>query len=86
MEKGDGHCSDCMPRPLRLVVRVFSLLVGVIQSRNLWTVPDCHSAAIDGQLGQHQSTTSTGQPLLNDPRFALYEKVSDFGRAGMQFE
>ncbi|KAL8630375.1 hypothetical protein Q9189_003935 [Teloschistes chrysophthalmus] len=33
-------------------------------------------AAIDGQLGQHQSTTSTGQPLLNDPRFALYEKSS----------
>ncbi|KAI4202122.1 MAG: hypothetical protein LQ350_002789 [Teloschistes chrysophthalmus] len=32
-----------------------------------------------GLLGQHQSTTSTGQPLLNDPRFALYEKVSDFG-------
>ncbi|KAL8773778.1 MAG: hypothetical protein Q9194_004246 [Teloschistes cf. exilis] len=31
-------------------------------------------AAIDGQLGQHQATTSTGQPLLNDPRFALYEK------------
>ncbi|KAI4126443.1 MAG: hypothetical protein LQ338_003752 [Usnochroma carphineum] len=31
-------------------------------------------AAIDGQLGQHQTVKSDGQPLLNDPRFALYEK------------
>ncbi|KAI4255393.1 MAG: hypothetical protein LQ352_002595 [Teloschistes flavicans] len=37
-------------------------------------------------FGLHQSTTSTGQPLLNDPRFALYEKVSDFGQTGIQFE
>ncbi|KAL9585239.1 MAG: hypothetical protein Q9203_004334 [Teloschistes exilis] len=43
-------------------------------------------AAIDGQLGQHQATTSTGQPLLNDPRFALYEKVGNLARAGMQVE
>ncbi|KAL8694664.1 MAG: hypothetical protein Q9218_000759 [Villophora microphyllina] len=41
------------------------------------------SAAINGQLGQHQSTTATGQPLLNDPRFAIYEKVGDFDQAGM---
>lgn len=36
----------------------------------------CVLAAIDGRLGQHQTVKSDGQPLLNDPRFAIYEKVS----------
>ncbi|KAF3071140.1 MFS transporter, FHS family, L-fucose permease [Daldinia childiae] len=31
-------------------------------------------AAVDGQLGQHQSTTPDGQPILDDPRFVIYEK------------
>ncbi|KAL8738822.1 MAG: hypothetical protein Q9181_000426 [Wetmoreana brouardii] len=31
-------------------------------------------SAIDGQLGQHQTTKPDGQPLLDDPRFAIYEK------------
>ncbi|KAI8960490.1 hypothetical protein F5Y11DRAFT_367390 [Daldinia sp. FL1419] len=31
-------------------------------------------AAMDGQLGQHQSTTPDGQPILDDPRFIIYEK------------
>ncbi|KAI0110607.1 hypothetical protein F4776DRAFT_674776 [Hypoxylon sp. NC0597] len=31
-------------------------------------------AAIDGQLGQHQSTGPDGMPLLDDPRFVTYEK------------
>ncbi|KAB8263850.1 hypothetical protein BDV32DRAFT_146153 [Aspergillus pseudonomiae] len=30
--------------------------------------------AIDGQLGQHQTTGADGEPLLNDPRFLTYEK------------
>lgn len=31
-------------------------------------------AAIDGQLGQHQTVMPNGQPILNDPRFVKYEK------------
>ncbi|KAI1646449.1 uncharacterized protein F4817DRAFT_365917 [Daldinia loculata] len=31
-------------------------------------------AAVDGQLGQHQSTTPDGEPILDDPRFVIYEK------------
>ncbi|KAI1091711.1 hypothetical protein F5B19DRAFT_457258 [Rostrohypoxylon terebratum] len=31
-------------------------------------------AAIDGQLGQHQTVGPDGQPLLDDPRFVIYEK------------
>ncbi|KAH8426642.1 uncharacterized protein LDX57_004375 [Aspergillus melleus] len=30
--------------------------------------------AIDGQLGQHQTLGSDGQPILDDPRFLTYEK------------
>ena len=32
-------------------------------------------AAIDGQLGQHQTDGPDGQPLLDDPHFLVYEKV-----------
>ncbi|GAB1202863.1 hypothetical protein APSETT445_001486 [Aspergillus pseudonomiae] len=32
--------------------------------------------AIDGQLGQHQTTGADGEPLLNDPRFLTYEKTN----------
>ncbi|KAI1452858.1 hypothetical protein F4805DRAFT_470518 [Annulohypoxylon moriforme] len=31
-------------------------------------------AAVDGQLGQHQTVGPDGQPLLDDPRFVIYEK------------
>lgn len=34
-------------------------------------------AAIDGQLGQHQTVMPNGQPILEDPRFVKYEKVRD---------
>ncbi|KAK0621570.1 hypothetical protein B0T17DRAFT_559813 [Bombardia bombarda] len=30
-------------------------------------------AAIDGQLGQHQTVGVDGQPILDDPRFLVYE-------------
>lgn len=32
-------------------------------------------AAIHGQLGQHQAIYPNGQPILDDPRFIIYEKV-----------
>lgn len=32
-------------------------------------------AAIDGQLGQHQTVAPDGMPILDDPRFLLYERV-----------
>ncbi|ETS75001.1 hypothetical protein PFICI_13485 [Pestalotiopsis fici W106-1] len=32
-------------------------------------------AAIDGQLGQHQIVGPDGQPILDDPRFVVYEKT-----------
>ncbi|KAL1966804.1 hypothetical protein VTN77DRAFT_3769 [Rasamsonia byssochlamydoides] len=31
-------------------------------------------AAVDGQLGQHQTDAPDGQPLLDDPRFLTYER------------
>ncbi|KAL8765970.1 MAG: hypothetical protein Q9209_007117 [Squamulea sp. 1 TL-2023] len=34
-------------------------------------------AAFDGQLGQHQVVGADGQPILDDPRFLIYEKVHD---------
>lgn len=33
-------------------------------------------AAIGGQLGQHQVVDPNGQPILDDPRFLVYENVS----------
>ncbi|KAI0467584.1 hypothetical protein F4859DRAFT_506722 [Xylaria cf. heliscus] len=32
-------------------------------------------AAIDGQLGQHQKLGPDGQPILDDPRFLVYERT-----------
>jgi hypothetical protein len=32
-------------------------------------------AAIDGKLGQHETDFPDGQPILNDPKFVVYEKV-----------
>lgn len=32
-------------------------------------------AATDGQLGQHQTDHPNGMPILDDPRFLLYERV-----------
>ncbi|KAI1151046.1 hypothetical protein F4825DRAFT_477484 [Nemania diffusa] len=32
-------------------------------------------AAVDGQLGQHQVVGPDGQPILDDPRFLVYEKT-----------
>ncbi|PYI04752.1 hypothetical protein BO78DRAFT_372434 [Aspergillus sclerotiicarbonarius CBS 121057] len=35
----------------------------------------CHLiAAIQGQLGQHQTTYPDGSPILDDPRFLIYER------------
>jgi hypothetical protein len=33
------------------------------------------TAATKGQLGQHQTVGEDGQPLLDDPKFIIYEKV-----------
>jgi hypothetical protein len=32
-------------------------------------------AAIHGELGQHQAIYPNGEPILDDPRFIIYEKV-----------
>ena len=34
-------------------------------------------AAIHGQLGQHQTVGPDGQPILDDPRFLVFERVSN---------
>lgn len=33
------------------------------------------SAAISGELGQHEHHEPDGEPVVNDPRFIIYEKV-----------
>jgi hypothetical protein len=48
-----------------------------------WVKPSLHSdsklmflAAIHGRLGQHQIVGPDGAPILDDPEFLVYEKVS----------
>ncbi|GLA74323.1 hypothetical protein AtubIFM55763_005562 [Aspergillus tubingensis] len=37
---------------------------------------DLLKGSIDGLLGQHETTGPDGQPLLHDPKFLTYQKVS----------
>ena len=32
-------------------------------------------AAIEGSLGQHEHDDASGQPVLTDPKFIVYEKA-----------
>ncbi|RYC64023.1 hypothetical protein CHU98_g2185 [Xylaria longipes] len=53
----------------------FDSVNGVVRSQDFSTCLTRVTAAIDGQLGQHQRLGPDGKPILDDPRFLVYERT-----------
>lgn len=67
-----GGCSlDILVALYSSMVSYWSLSMGISNS-----VAKSLIATIDGQLGKHQALGPDSQPMLDDPGFLVYERVS----------